>query len=72
MMEHFNGGGITSIGTIPALKLSVAAATSLNLTAVGVAPTDVAGERAKLVAAAQFYATNKPVVDLSYDGIFYR
>ena len=72
MMSAFSGGGPAGVGSMAALKMSVAAAQSYNLSAVGVNETDVPRERAKLLAAATFYAKNAPIIDLSYDGVFYR
>eukprot|EP01049_Picozoa_sp_SAG25_P004924 SAG25_NODE_322_length_9886_cov_11.794217_8_plen_91_part_00 len=54
------------------LRLSVTAARAYNLSSVGVTAANIATERSKLVAAAEFYAKHKPVMDISYDGVFYQ
>ena len=72
MMTAFGGGGPAGLGSMTALKMSVAAAQSYNLSSLGVSEAEMPDERAKLVAAATFFAKNTPVIDLSYDGVFYQ
>eukprot|EP01050_Picozoa_sp_SAG11_P005253 SAG11_NODE_362_length_10182_cov_9.886641_10_plen_813_part_00 len=72
MMSAFSGGGLAGLGSMAALKMSVAAAQIYNLSALRVSNAELPEERAKLVAAATFYSKNAPVMDLSYDGVFYR
>eukprot|EP01052_Picozoa_sp_SAG31_P030171 SAG31_NODE_3073_length_4714_cov_2.744529_3_plen_650_part_00 len=61
-----------SMAVFSALKMSPAAARAVNFSALGVtSAAQVAAERAQLVAAANFFATTK-MMDVSYNGIFYR
>ena len=66
MMNLGGGRGPTAaeMGAFAALRLTPAAAASLNLSAAGVPAARLATERAKLVAAAAFYAQHKPVMDV--------